>query len=740
MNTDSKIFSTQSVGQDDDTIDLVAWFLVLLRGWKIILLLSLLTMLIGILYSRSIKPTFESDALVQIHKSSGDISSAVGFNLSGLVSANNNSPAQTEAELIKSRMVLKPVVELLHLDIRLNDPLISAFDRIKGGHYNTQINAPDSVRLETSDGQAQITQFNVSQDYLNQSFQLVKSETGFTLSNGLDDFKGKMNTPYRFKGAEGIIEITVNDLPSNKHPVNITKQVLQATTDSINDSLSVKELGGGTGIIELTLTGPNQKQTSLILSHIIQSYIAKNESYGSEKTKKTIEFMKDQLPLLKQKLERSEAIFNSFRTKNGIIDVSREAELLLGESSKIETQLNELKLKKADLTTYYTEEHPLILQINEQFKLLNDRKNEITDTIEGMPEVQRESLTLSQNVSINREVYLTLLKKYEELKVVEAGQTGYARVIDLPVSNYKVVDTKKRLIVMIFTILGTMLGVLLVLIKDLLRKVVKDADRLEAKIGIPVIATIPRSSKFVRLVKSKNTPTRLLTYVDNKSSSYEAIKRLRTNIMLGMLGQKKADQCAEVILITSESAAVGKSFITANLAEVFSQLDKKVLVIDADLHLGELHKFFNVEQYEGLADYLSEPRDVSDNGGFINFIKKTSIDNIDYIPKGKQTANFTSLLASDRFSNLMAELNNNYDYIIIDSAPILATSDTMVLTPYATNVLMVTKYNSSLEKQLVDAVKQMNRANLQVDGIIINDVHKSFMSRYGYKGIYKNYN
>lgn len=739
MNTDSKIFSTQSVGQDDDTIDLVAWFLVLLRGWKIILLLTLLTMLIGILYSRSIKPTFESDALVQIHKSSGDISSAVGFNLSGLVSANN-SPAQTEAELIKSRMVLKPVVELLHLDIRLNDPLISAFDRIKGGHYNTQINTPDSVRLETSDGQAQITQFNVSQDYLNQSFQLVKSETGFTLSNGLDDFKGKMNTPYRFKGAEGIIEITVNDLPSNKHPINITKQVLQTTTDSINDSLSVKELGGGTGIIELTLTGPNQKQTSLILSQIIQSYIAQNESYGSEKTKKTIEFMKDQLPLLKQKLERSEAIFNSFRTKNGIIDVSREAELLLGESSKIETQLNELKLKKADLTTYYTEEHPLILQINEQFKLLNDRKNEITDTIEGMPEVQRESLTLSQNVSINREVYLTLLKNYEELKVVEAGQTGYARVIDLPVSDYKVVDTKKRLIVMIFTILGTMLGVLLVLIKDLLRKVVKDADRLEAKIGIPVIATIPRSSKFIRLVKSKNTSTRLLTYVDNKSSSYEAIKRLRTNIMLGMLGQKKADQCAEVILITSESAAVGKSFITANLAEVFSQLDKKVLVIDADLHLGELHKFFNVEQYEGLADYLSEPKDVSDNGGFINFIKKTSIDNIDYIPKGKQTANFTSLLASDRFSNLMAELNNNYDYIIIDSAPILATSDTMVLTPYATNVLMVTKYNSSLEKQLVDAVKQMNRANLQVDGIIINDVHESFMSRYDYKDIYKNYN
>ena len=745
MNTDSKNLSNSASKEDNDEIDLMALLFAILRGWKIIVFFAVLGLLIGILYSRYVNPTYRSDALIQIEENSKGVA-ALGADISELI-GSQASKAEAEAELIRSRMILEPVVNLLHLRIRLSDPNISAIDRIKSNSTDTQINKPEGVSLKTEDGKVEVSQFNVSQDYLNQPFTLTRSATGFVLSNGFDDFKGQIGKAHQFRGTDGQIQITVNDLPVDGYPINITKQSLQTTTEQINTELSVSEKGKQTGIIQLSMTGANQQQTSLILKQIVLSYIDQNQSRGSEETTKTISFMETQIPTLKKKLEDSEAIFNEFRKKYGTIDVSKEAELLLTESSQIDVQLNELKLKKADLTTFYTEEHPLVMQINEQLAVLNDRKNEIDDTIAGLPEIQREFLQLSADSAINREIYLTLLKNYEQLKIVKAGQIGFARIIDLPINNFKAIAPKKLLIIILATLLGSMLGTMLVLLKNMLRNVVKDPERLEAKTGVPVVATVPRSPLLTRLRKSnKKAPNRLLAYVDNNSLSYEAIKSLRTNLMFGMPAQGRAGQRAKVILITGESPGVGKSFISSNLTEVFAQLDKKVLIMDADMRLGELHKMFSMSQDNGLADYLSQDtthlsRDnpevskvvtTQDANSLASFIHPTGIDNIDFMPRGQHPRNPASLLANGSFDHLMKELNLHYDYIVIDSPPVLAASDAMILSQYADKVLMVARYDKSIEGQVVYAVNQMNKANIQVDGIILNDVQQGLLSKYSY--------
>lgn len=743
MNTDSKNVSNSASKENNDEIDLMALLFSILRGWKTIVFFAVLGLIIGILYSRYVNPTFQSDALIQIDEQSKGIS-ALGSDISDLI-GSEASKAQTEAELIRSRMILEPVVDLLHLRIKLSDPTIGYVDRIKNAVTPTQINKPEGVSLKTEDGEVQISQFNVSQDYLNQSFTLTRSATGFVLSNGFDDFKGQIGQVHQFRGTEGQIHIKVNNLPADGYPINIVKQSLHNTTNDINNMLSVIEKGEQSGIIEMSMTGPNQQQTTSILKQIVLSYIDQNQSRGSEETTQTINFMETQIPTLKKKLEDSEAIFNNFRKKYGTIDVSKEAELLLTESSQIDTQLNELKLKKADLTTYYTEEHPLVIQINEQLKVLNNRKQEIDDTVAGLPEIQREFLQLSADTAINREIYLTLLKNYEQLKIVKAGQIGYARIIDLPINTFAAIAPKKLMIWSLAALIGTMLGTILVLIKNLLRNVVKDPERLEAKTGVPVIATIPRSPLLTRLGKKKS-PNRLLAYADNNSLSYEAIKSLRTNLMFGMPTQGRAGQRAKVILITGESPGVGKSFISSNLTEVFAQLDKKTLIIDADMRLGELHKVFNMDQHNGLADYLTQDttylsRDktqlvkidaVQESSHLASFIHSTGIDNIDFMPRGEHPRNPASLLANGSFDHLMTELNLHYDYIIIDSPPILAASDAMILAQHADKVLMVTRYDDSIEGQLVYAVNQMNKANIKVDGIILNDVQQGIMSKYSY--------
>lgn len=742
MNTDSKNASSAASKDDNDEIDLMALLFAILRGWKIIVFFAVVGLIIGVLYSRYVNPTYKSDALIQVEEKSQGIA-ALGSDISELI-GSEVSKAQTEAELIRSRMILEPVVNTLHLRIRLSDPNIGALDRIKSSSIDTQVNIPEGVSLNTKDGEVQISQFNVSQNYLNRSFILARSATGFVLSNGFDEFKGQIGKAHQFRGTDGEIQVTVNDLPVDGYPVNIIKQSLQTTTDQINSALSVVEKGKQTGIIQLSMTGSNQQQTSLILKQIVLSYINQNQSRGSEETTKTISFMETQIPTLKKRLEDSEAIFNEFRKKYGTIDVSKEAELLLGENSQIDSQLNELKLKKADLTTYYTEEHPLVVQINEQLAVLNSRKQEIDNTIAGLPEIQREFLKLSADTEINREIYLTLLKNYEQLKIVKAGQIGYARIIDLPISTFRAIAPKKLQIMILAMLLGTMLGAALVLLKNLLKNVVKDPERLETKTGLPVIATIPRSPLLSRLSKNKKSPHLMLAHVDHDSLSYEAIKSLRTNLVFSLATKSLTKQSGKIILVTGESPSVGKSFITANLSEVFAQINKKVLVIDGDMRMGEMHKTFNMSQDNGLADYLSQdnsrllPVDSvqKDNELFnldiSSFIHPTAMDHIDFIPRGKHPHNPASLLMNDNFGQLIAIIKSQYDYIIIDSPPVLAASDAMVLGHYADKVLMVTKYDDSIEGQLVYAIKQMNKSNVQVHGIILNDVQQGLMSKYSY--------
>ncbi len=726
MNSQTQNKQKSTAEQSNDDIDLMALLLVLLRGWKVVVFFALLGLALGIVYSRYVNPVFKADALIQIEDNTKGLS-GLGSNISELLEGSDSSKAQTEAELIRSRMILEPVVELLHLRVRLSNPNIGFIDRVARDSINTQINTSEGVSLRTQDGKVDISQFNVSRAYLNQPFTLVRSGTGFILSNGFDEFKGQLNQSHTFKGTNGQVQITVIDLPDDNYPINIAKQSLQTATDSINAALSVVEKGQQTGIIELSMTGSNQQQVSLILKEIIFSYVDQNQSRGSEETTRTLEFMESQIPVLKKKLEASEAAFNEFRTKYGTIDVEQEAGLLLTETSNIDRQLSELKLKKADLTTYYTEEHPLVIQINDQIEVLNNRKQELENTISELPEVQREFLTLSEDTAIDREIYLNMLKNYQQLQIVKAGQVGYARIIDLPLSNFNIIAPKKLIIWLLATLIGTMLGMLLVLIRGLFRKTVKDPERLEAKTGVPVVATIPRSPLLTRLNKNKKSSSRLLAQADSNSLSYEAIKSLRTNLMFSMPKVGKAGKRAKVILITGESPGVGKSFISSNLSEVFSQLDKKVLIIDADMRLGELHKVFNMTQDNGLADYFIQETD-----SIVDIVHPTSLDNVDFIPRGQHPRNPTSLLSGGKFNILMAELSDHYDYIIIDSPPVLAASDAMILSQFADQVLMVTRYDTSVEGQLVYAVNQLGKANVEVDGIVLNDVQQGIMSKYSY--------
>ena len=726
--------------KDDDEIDLMALLITLLRGWKIILATALLGLLLGFSYSRFLQPTYQSNALLQIDSKSRSIA-ALGSNISALV-GEESTPVDTEREIIKSRMTLRPVIEKLHLDVRLSNPNISNWDRILISKIPTQTSTEEAIVLETPHGRAQISFFEVPRAYENRVFTLVKTSTGFTLSLEINEevveYKGNIGTPSTINTPEGDIKIAVEALPSAGYAINITKVSTPNAINALNNALVVGERGKQTGIIELNLSGQDQQQISRVLTNIIQSYIDQNLARGSQQTKTTIEFMESQIPQLKQKLQQSEEAFNRFREQYGTIDVTQEAGILINESAAIEQQTGELNLKKAELLTYYTEEHPLVIQINDQLSALSERRKQIKEGISRLPEMQRVFLQLSQDTEINREIYLTMLKNYQQLKIAQAGEIGYVRVVDLPINTYSAIAPKKAQIWAISSILGLLLGSLLVLIKSLLRNPVKDPEQLETKTGVPVIATIPRSKTSFNLSKRKSNNRSLLAMVDHDGLSYEAIKSLRTSLMFSMpkltkaaLGSIESDtgmvRHGKVIVITGEAPGIGKSFISSNLAETFSQLNKKVLIVDGDMRRGELHQMFTINKNIGLGDYLT-----SRDEPLSNFIHPTPFDFIDFMPRGAHPNNPASLLASEKFTNMMAQLVTIYDIIIIDTPPVLAVSDAIITAKYADKVLMVTRFNKSIEGQVAYAVKQMNKGGVTVDGIVLNDMVQGITSKYNY--------
>ena len=157
---------------------------------------------------------------------------------------------------------------------------------------------------------------------------------------------------------------------------------------------------------------------------------------------------------------------------------------------------------------------------------------------------------------------------------------------------------------------------------------------------------------------------------------------------------------------------------------------------------------FNLTQDNGLADYLTEGSSrlaKTDNTSLMtttsdlnieSYIHPTGMDNIDFIPRGRHPHNPASILMSDRFTQLITALKAQYDYIIIDSPPVLAASDAVILAQSADKVLLVSRYDKSIEGQVAYAVKQLHKANMQVDGIILNDVKQGLMDKYSYHYTY----
>ncbi|MFX7161807.1 polysaccharide biosynthesis tyrosine autokinase [Acinetobacter baumannii] len=706
----------------EDTIDLKELFFSLIAQWKLIALCVILSVVCALLYLRVTPDTYSVDALVQVEDSKGASAALLG-DLSQMI--EQKSPAQAEIEILKSRLVLGSVIKDLHLNIQVSSTENTLTHRLlSDADYKTEYTTK-SVIFKDGLKSFDIRQFEIPAYYLDKNLLLDFDKQSLRLTDPVTEeviLTVPLNQVNHVAGPHGLWKVAIFTKDQFDATYNIKSLSLPIAVNAISANYAVAERGKLTGVLGLNYQGQDKEHITKVLNAILATYSAQNIERRSAESAQTLKFLDEQLPDLKKQLDDAERQFNKFRQQYNTVDVTKESELYLTQSITLETKKAELEQKQAEMAAKYTAEHPAMREINGQLAAINKQIGELNSTLKQLPDVQRQYLQLYREVEVKTQLYTALLNSYQQLRIAKAGEIGNVRIVDTAVEPVEPIKPKKLLVLILSVFVGGFIGALIALLRNMLRTGIKDSGQIENEMDLPVYATVPRSpiqeSRIKILKKKKSIP--ILAVKNSDDIAIESLRSIRTAIHFALANVKN-----NIIMIAGPSPEVGKSFISTNLATIFAQGNKRVLLIDADMRRGYMHKYFDVDVKPGLSELLSGQADLQ------KVLHKTQVANLDVITRGKSPTNPSEFLSSNQFKELLEQLQSQYDHIIIDTPPVLAVTDGIIISQYTGVNLIVARYAKSQMKELELTVNRFEQAGVKVNGFILNDIQRA-SAGYGY--------
>jgi len=723
--------------QTSQEIDLMALLGALIDRKYFIAAVTAAFMAVGVFYAVFATPVYQATAMIQVEDGGASVP---GFDdMAGMF--ESTSAAVTEIELLKSRSVIGEAVDTLKLDIVAEPKLFPVI----GNRAFRKFTPMESGDLaEPSLGASSfawggesidVFRFDVPRSAIGAGFTLVAGEgtdknKSFTLLNSEDEviLQGKVGEEI----TNGKFNLTIRSLVarSGTEFTLVRKDRLNTILD-LQAAIGASEKGKDSGIINLSLQSESTQFAEKVLDKVAAIYVRRNVERNSAEAQKSLEFLEVQLPEVKKQLEYAEQRFNDYQIKRQSINITLETQGVLEQVVELETKLQELELKRLELSRKFKESHPTYQGVLEQIEAVQKQKQNLVGEVGNLPETQQELLRLKRDVEVSNQIYTLLLSKTQELDIVRAGTVGNVRVIDhAEVNTSKPVKPKKALIVVMATMLGGMLAVAIVLIQKAIHKGVEDPNEIEA-LGLPVYASVPYSdyqdklTGFSRARKSKDKPKSILA-VDNPADlSIEALRSLRTSLHFAMMEAKN-----NIIAISGPSPGVGKSFISVNLATVLAQSGKRVLIIDADMRKGYLQTQFGMKWDDGLSDILSGRLSLE------QVTKTSQVQGLDVITRGQIPPNPSELLMHSNFTKLVEQVKDKYDIVIIDTPPILAVTDPAIVSAHTGTTLLVTRFGQNHAREIELTRNRFEQNGIDVKGVVFNGVVKKASNAYGYYGYY----
>lgn len=717
VNSSTPKTSPQNSAPHSDVIDLGKLFGILLDHKWFIIITTFIFAVLGVSYALLATPIYKTDALIQVEQKSTGMP-ALNSDMTDLFDAE--SPAATEIEILKSRMVLGETVDNLNLTT------ISSAD-----HF--PIIGKGIARLLGDTQHIKINRFEVPENAIPQSYTLtLKDEaTGeFSLTDEDEQpiLNGKVGELAKGKGFS--LFVTSIEAQSGDS-FTISKVSRLDAIQNLQTNLSVSEQGKQTGILKLSLTGENRNDIQAILNDVSQNYFMQNVERNSAEAESSLAFLKKHLPTVKEQLNNAEDKLNHYRQTNESVDLNMEAQSTLNVMVSLESQLNELTFKESDISKLYTKNHPAYQSLLSKRQTLLAEKERLNKRIEKLPKTQREILRMTRDVEVNQQIYIQLLNKVQELNIVKASTVGNVRIIDGAQSFSQPVKPKKPLIAVLATLLGGMLSVAIVLLKTAMHRGIETPDQIE-DIGLPVYASVPLSEWQAETEKKRakrkqplTIEQSLLTLANPTDLSVEALRSLRTSLHFAMMEAKN-----NILMISGPGPSLGKSFISTNMAAVIAKSDQKILLIGADMRKGHVHRTLNCSITPGMSEYLSGQVTLEE------VIQDLPVENLSCISRGEIPPNPSELLMHPRFKQLLDWASENFDFVLIDTPPILAVTDAAIIGRHVGTTLMVGRFERTTVKETELALQRFAQNGIEVKGFILNAIEKKAASAYGGYGYY----
>lgn len=725
---------------DDDDIDLLGLLGTLLEAkWLIIGITSFFTVL-GVAYAVLTPPVYQANALVQVEEKKGGLAAMAGMSeMTELF--GTTSPAVTEIELLKSRAVLGKAAENLKLDVVVKPHHFPLIGQFLARRFQPEPGMELAEALLGLSGYAwggeklDIFQLEVPDVYLGEEMTLRAEGNGaFTLLN--EDAEPVLNGNVGAQIEQDGFKLQVAELLANAGTeFSVTKERRLTTILQYQEDLGAGERGKESGIIGLSLESEEPAEAIRVLDEVSRLYVLQNVQRNSAEAAQSLEFLQGQLPEVRKQLEEAEAKLNAYQTSARSVDITIETKAVLDQIVQLETLIAEQKLKRAELERRFTRQHPSYQALMTQMGQLEQTKRDLMKKVEHLPETQQELLRLARDVQVGTEIYTQLLNKSQELDILRAGTVGNVRIIDAAEVNIeKPVKPKKALIVLIAALLGSLIAVAYVLVRKALNRGVEDPDVIE-QMGLPVYASIPHSKvqaahELNFKGKSKdaaNSSSHLLAVTNPADLAVESLRSLRTSLHFATLEAKN-----NILMISGPSPTVGKSFVSSNLAVIVAQTGQRVLLVDADMRKGYVHKMFRQEAENGLSDLLAARIDLD------KATTRTEVENLDLITRGQIPPNPSELLMHANFTQLLEQASSRYDLVIIDTPPILAVTDAALVGRQAGTSLIVTRFGMNAAKEILLTKRRFEQNGIDLKGAIFNAVERK-ASAYGYYGNYAYY-
>ncbi|MDR9754387.1 polysaccharide biosynthesis tyrosine autokinase [Pseudomonas sp. SZMC_28357] len=717
-----------------DDIDLLGIFGSLIDHKWLIGAITGAFMVTGVAYAVLATPVYLANALVQVEPKKNDM---LGFSdLNSML--GGQSPAATEIGIIESRAVIGKTVDDLHLDIEVTPntfPMIGGFlaRRYRGETENSVASPRFGLNSYAWGGERlEIAQLKLPEELLGKKLTLIAGEQKhFQLFDDNDRLlaDGVAGQAFAQNGVEGLISNLAANAGTEFEVVRNPRIVAILNYQTI---LDVSEQGKESGIIRLALASSDYRQAVMILNKVATLYVQQNVQRTSAEAAQSLDFLQAQLPQVKRDLIKASEALNGYQTRGKTVNISLETQSVLEQIVTLDTRVSELKMQQAEMDRKFTKQHPAYRALMSQIGELTQLQKNLQSKVQDLPATQQELLNLTRDVEVASQIYTQLLNKSQELDIVRAGAVGNARLIDTAdVDMTTPVKPRKPLIVLIATFLGAFVGVALVLVRKSMSKGLEGPEAIE-QLGLPVYASIPYSAlqqeedtKKVRMTDQAY----LLALRNPTDLSIESIRSLRTCLHFAGL-----DATNNRIMISGPSPQVGKTFVSSNLAAVMAQSGQRVVLIDADMRKGHLHKTLNTPITNGLSDLLVKRCTIE------QAINTVEVDNLHFISRGQVPPNPSELLMHANFRELLAQLSELYDVVIIDTPPLLAVTDAAIVGREAAISLIVTRFGVNPAKEIELTIRRFAQNGIELKGAVFNGVEKRAASYYGNGGYgYYNY-